>query len=153
MYFLRPKRTDCRKHFKELRELQGGGCAVCGQDYDLECDHVIPISIDPFSRNTIDNLQLLCKACHNLKTTEQAWTEPYNPLQSTVNDHVWQELVLSPRIPQLICRYNSIDKRVPLQICDAIRCRYNLLAHLSPCVFSIWDEIVEITQPTLFKRK
>ena len=58
-----------------------------------------------------------------------------------MNDHVWQEFVMSPRIPQLICRFNSIDKRVPLQICDAIRCRYNLLAHLNPCVFSIWDEI------------
>ena len=82
----------------------------------MECDHVIPISQDPLATDAIDNLQLLCKQCHERKTMEQDWKEPYTPPLPTVNNRVWQELVLSPRIPQLICRLNSFDKRTPLQI-------------------------------------
>ena len=47
----------------------------------------------------------------------------------------------SPRVPQLVTRYNRLDKRAPILVVDAIKCRRQLLAHLSPCVFSVWDEI------------
>ena len=64
-----------------------------------------------------------------------------NNLLSNFNEHVWQEFGRSPRIPQLITRYNRLDKRAPILVVDAIKCRRQLLAHLSPCVFSVWDEI------------
>ena len=74
----------------------------------------------------------------------QAWKEPFNPLLSYFNEHVWSEFVLSARIPQTVCRYNRLDPRSPMQVVDAIRCRRQLLAHLSPCVFSVWDDITEV---------
>ena len=71
----------------------------------------------------------------------QNWRDPYNPLLSYFNEHVWQGFVRSPRVPQLVTRYNRLDKRAPILVVDAIKCRRQLLAHLSPCVFSVWDEI------------
>ena len=105
-FFMRPKREGCRQHFQLLLERQGGACAGCGREDSLECDHIMPISTDPFNRNDVDNLQLLCSECHLEKTVAQSWKEPYNPLLSYFNDHVWQEFVMSPRVPQLITCYN-----------------------------------------------
>ena len=54
LYFLRPQRESCAKHFKLLLERQGGECAECGRADSLECDHIIPISLDPFGRNGLE---------------------------------------------------------------------------------------------------
>ncbi|MDE1161917.1 MAG: HNH endonuclease [Acidobacteriaceae bacterium] len=34
----------------------------------IDVDHIIPISVDPTRRLDIDNLQSLCRPCHNIKT-------------------------------------------------------------------------------------
>ena len=141
LYFLRPRRESCAKHFKQLLLRQGGECAECGRTDALECDHIIPILVDPFGRNDPENLQLLCSECHLSKTVAQSWKDPFNPLLSDFNEHAWQEFVRSPRVPQLVTRYNQLDKRSAIYVADAVKCRRQLLAHLSPCVFSIWDEI------------
>ena len=132
LFFLRPKREPCRKHYETLEQKRGGGCAECGREDTLEVDHIHPISADPFGRNDIENLQLLCAECHEQKTVAQAWREPFNPLLSYFNEHVWSNFVLSARIPQTVCRYNRLDTRAPMQVVVAIRCRRQLLAHLSP---------------------
>ena len=94
-------------------------------------DHIRPISTDPFGRNDIENLQLLCAECHEQKTVAQAWREPFNPLLSYFNEHTWSEFVLSARIPQTVCRYNRLDSRAPMQVVDAIRCRRQQLGSLA----------------------
>ena len=121
-------------------------CAECGRENSLECDHVMPISTGPFNRYDPDNFQFLCSECHLTKTVAQSWKEPFNPLLSYFNEHVWSEFVLSHRVPQLVCRYNQLDKRSTLYVADAIKCRKQLLAHMSLCVFSIWDEIKPVEQ-------
>ncbi len=73
-----------------LQERQDGRCSVCKrlerecpvlyknklpdgtvQEFRLDVDHVIPV----FEGGTSDleNLRLLCKDCHNKKTTEEGW--------------------------------------------------------------------------------
>lgn len=34
------------------------------------CDHIIPIKVDWSKRLDLDNLQMLCHACHNAKTAD-----------------------------------------------------------------------------------
>ena len=72
-----------------------------------------PISTDPWNRNSIDNLQLLCSECHLEKTTAQAFQNDYNPLLSYFNEHVWQNFVLSQRPNQQVYRSSKIDERCP----------------------------------------
>lgn len=46
-------------------KMYGKTCNYCG-DIGLEVDHVIELAVG--GDNTIDNLQVLCKACHKAKT-------------------------------------------------------------------------------------
>jgi len=48
----------------------GDACVDCGRVYDLEIDHVIPLSEG--GSNLDLNLQTLCKSCHKLKSNKEA---------------------------------------------------------------------------------
>ena len=72
LYFLRPKREPCRRHYETRLEKQGGGCAECGREGTLEVDHIHPISTNPFGRNDPENSPLVCAECHARKTVAQA---------------------------------------------------------------------------------
>lgn len=41
-------------------------CESCLRPGRLECDHKIPLSKG--GKNTLDNVQMLCKTCHGIKT-------------------------------------------------------------------------------------
>ena len=43
----------------------GGRCAECGSDFDLQYDHVIPVALG--GGDGVDNLQLLCADCNRRK--------------------------------------------------------------------------------------
>jgi 5-methylcytosine-specific restriction endonuclease McrA len=43
----------------------GGRCAECGSDFELQYDHVIPIALG--GSTGVDNLQLLCADCNRRK--------------------------------------------------------------------------------------
>jgi 5-methylcytosine-specific restriction endonuclease McrA len=43
----------------------GGQCAECGSKFDLQYDHIIPLTLG--GATTVDNLQLLCGECNRLK--------------------------------------------------------------------------------------
>jgi hypothetical protein len=49
----------------KLFERDGGICQECGDPYDIEIDHIKPVSKGGTS--TLNNLQLLCKPCNRKK--------------------------------------------------------------------------------------
>lgn len=46
-------------------ERDGGRCTQCGEDFDLQYDHIIPVALG--GATTVENLQLLCGACNREK--------------------------------------------------------------------------------------
>ena len=44
-----------------------GKCRVCGSDYDLQYDHIVPYSRGGNSAD-VDNIQLLCGRCNRRKS-------------------------------------------------------------------------------------
>lgn len=56
---------------RTLLILQDFRCACCGEylKETFECDHIKPYSIG--GKTTLDNLQALCKPCHQNKTKTQ----------------------------------------------------------------------------------
>jgi 5-methylcytosine-specific restriction endonuclease McrA len=46
----------------------GGACVQCGEAFELQFDHVIPVALG--GANTLDNLQVLCGPCNRAKGVE-----------------------------------------------------------------------------------
>lgn len=55
------------KTFKEkLIEKYGNKCVHCGTSENLTVDHIKPMAMEGKKRD-LDNMQLLCRRCHNAK--------------------------------------------------------------------------------------
>jgi superfamily II DNA or RNA helicase len=63
---------------EQIRKRDGNKCRCCGATRKLEVDHIIPVTMG--GKSTIDNGQLLCSICHNLKGTK---TTNYVSINST----------------------------------------------------------------------
>jgi hypothetical protein len=47
-------------------ERDGGRCAECGSNFDLQYDHILPVALG--GATTVENLQLLCADCNRRKS-------------------------------------------------------------------------------------
>lgn len=75
------KHASYTKARGERLRLAGWKCEACGVELRCkryptgalwECDHVIEVRrfANPLDANTVENLRVLCKACHKRKTAE-----------------------------------------------------------------------------------
>lgn len=58
-----PISTDLRR---AVFERDGGACGECGATFDIQYDHILPVSLG--GATTIENLQLLCGDCNRAKS-------------------------------------------------------------------------------------
>ena len=55
-----------KKKRREINDLYGGKCAVCGSTDNVQVHHIIPLSVLPELKLDDNNLVLLCSTCHEL---------------------------------------------------------------------------------------
>nr|WP_246852256.1 HNH endonuclease signature motif containing protein [Patulibacter sp. SYSU D01012] len=63
---LAPRRDPIPREVRQaVWHRDGGRCVACGETFDLQYDHVIPVALGGAS--TVDNLELLCAPCNQAK--------------------------------------------------------------------------------------
>lgn len=60
-----PQEVITREVRRAVFERDGGKCVQCGEKFDLQYDHIIPVALGGAS--TVENLQLLCGSCNREK--------------------------------------------------------------------------------------
>ncbi len=72
-FYQRKAWKSCKDSYIDKRRLiDGGFCEICGYRLGEEVDHIVELNGDNVNDPDIalnhDNLQYLCKECHNMKT-------------------------------------------------------------------------------------
>ena len=84
-------RLPARRWARARREVfrrDGWRCVICGRAGRLECDHKVPLEVDPGQDPYDPNgLQTLCRSCHIRKTSHENRREP------TAAERAWRALV------------------------------------------------------------
>ncbi|MEY8829650.1 HNH endonuclease [Sedimentitalea sp. XS_ASV28] len=67
-------------------ERDGWACVQCGTRKRLECDHILPVRTHPDLAYSLNNLQILCGACHARKTRIEVGHKPLPPKRQQWRD-------------------------------------------------------------------
>ena len=141
-------RIKFTKEFKEMvlekSKKKCAGCKCCLKAKKYDIDHVRPLANG--GTNQIDNLQALCKACHQDKTAnenEQGLYVKFSDTESCFNNTV-QEIMNNP----LSHAYAFVEPiKEPLKCkklftIDINKCRRNILLNHKHdyCIFNVMDE-------------
>lgn len=69
------------KDWKLVTSLYGNRCLCCGAENQIERDHIVPISKG--GRNSVENIQPLCKTCNRKKWNKTIDYRPFVPVEWT----------------------------------------------------------------------
>jgi len=135
-------------------------CKCCVKEVKFEIDHTIPLSGG--GTNEKENLQVLCKACHLIKTSNEHETGQYikvNDTESTFNKQV-QEVFDSPLSQTHAfvekAYFKELEEDKIIYSIDINKCRKNILYYgkFDYCVFTVFDKVDEfkgtIIKPGLY---
>jgi 5-methylcytosine-specific restriction enzyme A len=141
-------RIKFTKEFKEMvlekSKKKCAGCKCCLKAKKYDIDHIRPLANG--GTNQIDNLQALCKSCHQDKTAnehEQGQYVKFSDTESCFNNTV-QEIMNSPLSHAYAfvepIREPTKDKK--LFTIDINKCRRNILLNHKHdyCIFNVMDE-------------
>jgi 5-methylcytosine-specific restriction enzyme A len=149
-------RIKFTKEFKEMvlekSKKKCAGCKCCLKAKKYDIDHIRPLANG--GTNQIDNLQALCKSCHQDKTGnehEQGQYVKFSDTESCFNNTV-QEIMNSP----LSHAYAFVEpvkepvKGKKLFTIDINKCRRNILLNHKHdyCIFNVMDEPEEFDEKT-----
>jgi len=124
-------------------------CKCCIKEVKYEIDHKIPLSGG--GTNEKHNLQVLCKACHSIKTSNEHETGQYikiNDTESTFNKQV-QDVFDSPlsQTHAFVEKvyYKELQQDQKIYSIDINKCRKNILYYgeYDYCVFTVFDKVEE----------
>ena len=114
---------------QSIWEEQGSVCRLCGAaavpEADREVDHISPISVGGI--DGLENLQVLCKACHLQKTQLEtlSFVEEPNVLLSRFSVEAHKAFVKqSAKPPQLVANLHEKEGGGAISV-DVRRCRFN----------------------------
>ena len=185
VFSLRPKTLVSIDKKKALLPKQNFQCNRCDVKIDqnfcykkdnqllkAECDHIIPLCQN--GTHDVENLQLLCQACHRKKTESDINEKQgyYKRRESVFNDITYSLMnslsiqhyaiidTLNEQPYSKIREDGSINyaniknienqlKEEGFQYCDIVKCRRHLLMY-SPYQFPVFDSVDE---PTVFNEK
>ena len=124
-------------------------CKCCVKEVKYEIDHVIPLGGG--GTNEKDNLQVLCKACHLIKTSCEHEAGRYIKItdtESSFNQQV-QDVFNSPLSQTHAfvekAYYKNIQEDQKIFTIDINKCRKNILyyGNFNYCVFTVFDKVEE----------
>jgi 5-methylcytosine-specific restriction enzyme A len=152
-------RIKFTKEFKEMvlekSKKKCAGCKCCLKAKKYDIDHIRPLANG--GTNQIDNLQALCKSCHQDKTAnehEQGQYVKFSDTESCFNNTV-QEIMNSA----LSHAYAFVEpireptKGKKLFTIDINKCRRNILLNHKHdyCIFNVMDEPEEYNQSKIIE--
>ncbi len=149
--FSKEQRLELAKESKFMCNM----CKCCIKEVKYEIDHITPLSGG--GTNEKPNLQVLCKACHLIKTSNEHETGRYikiNDTESTFNKQV-QDVFDSPLsqthtfVEKVYYKELQQDKKI--YSIDINKCRKNILYYgeYDYCVFTVFDKVEEYKGRTI----
>jgi len=149
-----------RQEFAKESKFKCALCKCCVKEVKFEIDHNIPLSGG--GTNEKPNLQLLCKACHLIKTSNEHETGQYikvNDTESTFNKQV-QDVFDNPLSQTHAfvekAYFKELEEDKIIYSIDINKCRKNILYYgkFDYCVFTVFDKVEEfkgtIIRPGLY---
>ncbi len=130
-------------------------CKGCTKEKPFEIDHILPLS--GAETNEKSNLQVLCKACHLIKTSNEPETGQYikiSDTESTFNSQV-HEIMNSPlsQTHAFVEKvyYDELESDKTIFTIDINKCRKNILYYgkFDYCVFTVFDKVYEFKESTI----